>query len=211
MAGYDVSRLMAGALGTLGVLLEVSFKVLPVAQRELTLYRPCSIDTAINAMNQWARMAYPLTAAVFDGENLYLRFAGSDSAVAAAQKKFGGEELKEGAVFWQRIKEQQHGFFRGDAPLWRLSVAPASAPIDLPGKQLIDWGGAQRWYKGSAAAETIRNAASIHGGHALLFRGGDRSAPFQPLNPVLLRLHQNLKQAMDPQGIFNPGRLYADW
>jgi glycolate oxidase FAD binding subunit len=210
VAGYDLSRLMAGAMGTLGVLLEVSFKVIPIAQKELTLNRSCSIDSAITTMNEWASRPYPISAAIFDGENLYVRFSGSESAVAAAQKKFGGDLLSHADDFWQRIKEQHHGFFEGDAPLWRLSVAPAAPHVDLDGKFLIDWGGAQRWYKGDATAEELRAAAAKTGGHAVMFRGGDRTQPFQPLDPVLMRLHKNLKQAMDPHKILNPGRFYAE-
>ncbi|MDH5184218.1 MAG: glycolate oxidase subunit GlcE [Gammaproteobacteria bacterium] len=209
VAGYDLSRLMAGAMGTLGVLLEVSFKVNPVAENELTLYRNCSIDTAITTMNEWASRPYPISGGVFDGENLYIRFSGSENAVEAARKKFGGDELEDANNFWLRIKEQQHAFFGGDAPLWRLSLAPASPHILLPGKTLVDWAGAQRWYKGEANADDIRQAAQKSGGHAVMFRGGDRDQAFQPLDPVVMRLHKNLKQAMDPNGILNPGRLYA--
>ncbi|MBD3609796.1 MAG: glycolate oxidase subunit GlcE [Gammaproteobacteria bacterium] len=209
VAGYDLTRLMAGAMGSLGILLEVSFKVIPVPQKEITLYRNCSIDTAIQTMNDWAARPYPITASVFDGHNLYMRFGGSENAVEAARKKFGGDELNDSIDYWQRIKEHQHGFFDDDTPLWRLSVAPASKPFDLPGKTLLDWGGAQRWYKGEAAQEIIRRTAREAGGHAVMFRDGDRSQPFQPLEPVIMRLHKNLKQAMDPKNIFNPGRLYA--
>lgn len=210
VAGYDLSRLMAGAMGTLGVLLEVSFKVIPVPEKELTLYRSCSIDTAITTMNDWANRPYPISAGVFDGENLYIRFSGSGNAVEAARKKFGGDELKDADQFWQRIREQRHAFFDGEQPLWRLSVAPASKHIALPGKTLIDWGGAQRWYKGEAKAEDIHRSAAEHGGHAAMFRHGDRSQPFQALDPVIMRLHRNLKLAMDPKNILNPGRLYAE-
>jgi glycolate oxidase FAD binding subunit len=210
VAGYDLSRLMAGALGTLGVLLEVSFKVLPVAQSEVSLYRGCTMDSALDTMNEWANRPYPISGAVFDGETLYVRFSGSESAVAAARKKFGGDELADAELFWQKIKEHQHGFFKGDDPLWRLSVAPASPVIELPGKFFIDWGGAQRWYKGAADAKAIRRAAQKDGGHAVLFRGGDRGQPFQPLEPVMLRLQQSLKQELDPHHIFNPGRMYVE-
>lgn len=210
VAGYDLSRLMAGALGTLGVLLEVSFKVMPMAAQDITLYRACSIDTAIHTMNDWANRPYPLSGAVFDGENLYLRFSGSDSAVAAARKKFGGDLLDEAEAFWMRVREHRHGFFAGPAPLWRLSVAPAAPWVELPGKSLVDWGGALRWYKGEADAERIREVARAGGGHAVMFRGGDRELSFTALDPVQMRLHRNLKQALDPQGIFNPGRLYAE-
>lgn len=211
VAGYDLSRLMAGAMGTLGVLLEASFKVIPVPQKELTLYRNCSIDTAITTMNEWASRPYPISGGVFDGENLTIRFSGSENAVEAARKKFGGDELNHASEFWQRIKEQQHAFFEGDTPLWRLSVPPASANIELPGKTLVDWAGAQRWYKGEASAEEIRQAAIKSGGKAIMFRGGDRNQAFQALDPVVMRLHKNLKQAMDPNNILNPGRMYAEF
>lgn len=209
VAGYDLSRLMAGALGTLGVLLEISFKVVPAPHKELTLYRSCSITSAISTMNSWAARPYPISGTAFDGENLYVRFSGSDSAVDAARKKFGGDELRDAADFWQRVRELRHGFFAGRQPLWRLSVAPAAPYIELPGKSFIDWGGAQRWYMGDADAERVRAAAVSGGGHAVMFRGGDRAQSFQPLAPVILRLHKNLKQAMDPMNILNPGRLYA--
>ncbi len=210
VAGYDLSRLMAGAMGTLGVLLEVSLKVVPRPQKEITLYRTCSIDTAITTMNSWASLAYPITGALFDGENLYVRFGGSSSAVEAAQKKFGGDELADAEGFWQRARELRHGFFEGKQPLWRLSVAPSTPHIALPGKSFIDWGGALRWYTGDATVEAVRRAAAQGGGHAVMFRGGDRNASFQPLAPALLRLHSNLKRAMDPHNILNPGRIYAD-
>lgn len=211
VAGYDLSRLMAGAMGTLGVLLEVSFKVIPVAQKELTLYRNCSIDTAISTMNEWASRPYPISAGVFDGENLYIRFSGSENAVEASRKKFGGDELSDASNFWLRVKEQQHAFFEGDVPLWRLSLPPASANIELAGKTFVDWAGAQRWYKGEASADDIRQAAKMSGGHAVMFRGGDRNLAFQALDPVVMRLHKNIKQAMDPNNILNPGRMYAEY
>jgi glycolate oxidase FAD binding subunit len=210
VAGYDLSRLMAGAMGSLGVLLEVSFKVIPLAQKELTLTRSCSIDTAITTMNEWASRPYPISAALFDGDNLTLRFSGSESAVEAARKKFGGELMQDAQVFWRRLREQQHAFFDGESPLWRLSVAPASPHVKLPGKFLFDWGGAQRWYKGEVSAEELRRVSSKSGGHAVMFRGGDRTQPFQPLDQVMMRLHNNLKQAMDPHNILNTGRLYAE-
>lgn len=210
VAGYDLSRLMAGAMGTLGVLLEVSFKVLPVAQTEVTLYRGCNMGSAIGTMNEWASRPYPISAAVFDGEMLYVRFSGSHSAVAAARKKFGGDELIEADSFWHRIKEHQHGFFKGEAPLWRLSVPPATPPLDLPGKFFIDWGGAQRWYRGEVDARQIHRVAQKASGHAELFRGGDRSQPFASLTAVMMRLHKNLKRELDPNNVFNPGRMYAE-
>ena len=108
------------------------------------------------------------------------------------------------------IREQGHGFFGGDVPLWRISLPQATPALDLPGPQLLEWGGTQRWLRSGADPEVIRAAASRVGGHATLFRGGDRAGEvFHPLPAPLLALHQRLKAAFDPQCILNPGRLYA--
>jgi len=210
VAGYDLSRLMVGAMGTLGVLLDVSMKVLPLPEVERTLVQECDEAQAIGLMNRLAGSPLPLTAAAFDGLKLYLRLAGAEQGVAAAQTRLGGEVLLDGERFWQRVRELEHPFFGSERPLWRLSIAPASAPLALPGKQFIDWGGGQRWLITDQSAERVRESAVRHGGHAQLFRGGERSSEVNhPLAGPLLRLHQQLKQAFDPKGIFNPGRLYA--
>jgi len=210
VAGYDLSRLMVGAMGTLGVLLDVSMKVLPLPEVERTLVQECDELQAIERMNRLAGSPLPLTAAAFDGLKLFLRLAGSEQGVAAAQTQLGGEVLPDGERFWHRVRELEHPFFGNDRPLWRLSVAPGSPPLALPGKQFIDWGGAQRCLVTDQSAERVRERAIQHGGHAQLFRGGERTGEVNhPLAGPLLRLHQQLKQAFDPKGIFNPGRLYA--
>lgn len=211
VAGFDVSRLMAGALGTLGVLLEVSLKVLPRPEQEQTLAFPLPPAQAIATMNDWSRQPLPLSAAAHVGDTLYIRISGTGSALRAARVRLGGEPLEKGAEFWREINEQQRQFFAGPQPLWRLSLPAATPPLDLPGKWLLDWGGAQRWLRSDAPAADIRRAAEAAGGHATLFRGGDRREEvFHPLAPALKTLHRNLKQAFDPAGILNPGRLYAD-
>ncbi len=211
VAGYDISRLMTGAYGTLGLLLDVSIKVLPIPAAERTLVQECDAATALALMTDWARRSLPITATCFDGEGLHVRISGAETAVAQAAATLGGEPQADGAAFWrERIREQQHGFFAGDAPLWRLSVPPTAPSLDLPGKQLIEWGGAQRWLRTDADAAQIRSAAAQIGGHATRYRGGDRRGEvFHPLPPALLALHRNLKRAFDPLGIFNPGRMYA--
>jgi glycolate oxidase FAD binding subunit len=214
VAGYDVSRLMAGSLGTLGVLLEVSLKVLPLPAFESTLLLKRREAEAITLMNEWAARPLPISATAYRDGDLGVRLSGARVAVEAAAKKIGGTPVapEQAQRFWAGIREQTDPFFSGDGPLWRLSVKSTTPPLALAGTQLIEWGGALRWLNSTADAKTIREAAARAGGHATLFRGGDRSAGvFQPLPPVLMKLHRNLKQAFDPSGIFNPGRLYPDF
>ncbi len=209
VAGYDVARLMTGSLGTLGVLLEVSLKVLPRPAAELTLALPMDAGEAIRRMNELARRPLPLSAACHIGDTLYIRLSGSETAVKAARLRLGGEIVEKGEAFWLRVREHTHGFFALDTPipLWRLSVPPATPPLDLPGKWIHDWGGAQRWLRSEEPGETIRRAARAAGGYATLFRGGRTTdIVFQPLPPALAALHRRLKEAFDPAGILNPGR-----
>jgi glycolate oxidase FAD binding subunit len=211
VAGYDVSRLMAGSLGTLGVLLEVSLKVLPLPVSETTLHLDCTEAEAIDLMNKWAAQPLPITATAYRDGELGVRLSGARVAVDAAAKKIGGTPVapEQAGRFWTGIREHADPFFAGDAPLWRLSVKSTTTPLDLPGQQLIEWGGALRWLKSSGDVKTIRDAAARSGGHATLFRGGDKTpGVFHPLPPALMKLHRNLKHAFDPAGILNPGRLY---
>ena len=211
VAGYDLSRLMAGSLGTLGVILEASIKVLPLAVAEVTLRREQSQSEAIALMNEWAGKPLPISATCHTGSALYVRLSGAAAAVRVAREKLGGEEIADGAAFWRAVREQEHEFFRAPEPLWRLAVKPTTPPLNLPGRQLIEWGGASRWLKSDAERSTVREAAIFGGGHATLFRGGERTnGIFHPLAPALRKIHTRIKQSLDPAGILNPGRLY-DW
>jgi len=214
VAGYDVSRLLAGSLGTLGVILEVSLKVLPRPPAETTLRLQMPEAQALDALNRWAAAPLPVSASAWRGGDLRVRLSGAASALQAASRKMGGEQVEalQAERFWSGIREQSDPFFAGDAPLWRWSLPSRAAAIELPGEQLIEWGGALRWLRTRADAGTVRAAAARAGGHATLFRGGDRTAGvFAPLAPALLRLHRELKSAFDPAGIFNPGRLHPDF
>lgn len=199
VAGYDISRLMAGSFGTLGVLLDISLKVLPRPAQEITLRFAMNAADAIQAMNVWAGQPLPLSAAAHSGDTLYVRLSGSQTSVHAARTRLGGEILDKGETFWEELREQRRSFFATDTPLWRLSVPPATGPIDLPGKWLLDWGGAQRWLDTDAADTAIHAAAARHGGYASLARATGRP---DNLPAALRALHASIRQALDPAGIF---------
>ncbi|MEP7062307.1 MAG: glycolate oxidase subunit GlcE [Betaproteobacteria bacterium] len=215
VAGFDVSRLMTGALGTLGVLTEVSLKCLPMPAAERTQVFECSADEAIRRVNEWSGQALPLSATCFVDGLLAVRLSGATAAIDAALRKLGGSEQVDAAAFWRSVREHAHAFFgAGDAPLWRLSVKSTAPFTDLGGTQLIEWGGALRWLRPQSDValdvERLRRFSATHGGHATLFRGGDRrDGVFHPLPPVLAGLHQRLKATFDPKRILNRGRMYA--
>jgi glycolate oxidase FAD binding subunit len=211
VAGYDVSRLLAGSLGTLGILLEVSLKVLPRPLAEASLHFEIDEGEALERLNAWAGQPLPISASAWTDGVLHLRLSGAEAAVRAAAARLGGERIADGEAeaFWIGLREQEAPAFAAAAPLWRISLPSVAPPLALGGRQLIEWGGALRWLAGEGDAGTVRHRASELGGHATLFRGGEREGEvFQPLVPPLTALHRRLKAAFDPAGIFNPGRLY---
>lgn len=217
VAGYDVSRALAGSLGVLGVICEVSLKVLPVPPATLTLRLEADQASAIRRLNEWGGQPLPLNASAWWDGMLVLRLSGAAAAVRSAQEKIGGEvvEASLAATFWAGLRDHRDEFFIGaakavesGAALWRLSVPPTAAPLKLSGEQLLEWGGAQRWICTSAPAAVLREAAQAAGGHAVLFRGHDKSAgAFAPLAPAAARIQRELQRSFDPDGLFNPGRL----
>jgi len=213
VAGYDVSRPMAGSLGTLGLILEVSLKVPPLPFAEATLKLEVPEDKAIAMLNRWGGQPLPISACAWAEGDLAVRLSGAASAVKAAREAIGGESIESGQAqrFWRGIREQTDPFFHTDKSLWRLSVPSVTPPLALPGEQLIEWGGSERWLASNADGRTIREAAVRAGGHATLFRASDKGAgAFTPLAPALAKIHRHLKQAFDPAGIFNRGRMYPD-
>ncbi len=204
VAGYDVSRLMAGSYGTLGVLLDISLKVLPKPAQEISLTFQMGADEAIQRMNTWAGQPLPLSAACHLGDTLSIRLSGTDHGVRAAHINLGGELDTKGAAFWQELREQQLLFFAGEAPLWRLSVPSAAPLLDLPGKSLLDWGGAQRWLRTSAKAIDVLRAVETAGGHAMLIRDAERPKPLRASTAITAHLANELRRAFDPSAIFNP-------
>jgi glycolate oxidase FAD binding subunit len=213
VAGYDVSRLLTGSLGTLGLIIEVSLKVLPRPFAQHSLQFVMSEQDALHQLNIWGGQPLPLSASCWVDGHLYVRLSGAQAAVDAAIAKMGGTDLPEAENFWDGVREQTHTFFSAQQQaLWRLSLPTVAPPLALPGEQMIEWGGALRWLKTSADAANIRAAVAAAGGHATLYKGGDKSVGvFQPLAPAVARIHRSLKQAFDPAGIFNPRRMYTDF
>lgn len=212
VAGYDVSRLLAGSMGTLGVLAEVTLKVLPRPVAEATLVFEMSAEAAVARLNAWGGQPLPVSASFWHDGRLWLRLSGAAAAVDAACARLGGEVAVDAEKHWESVREQTHPAFAGDV-LWRLALPSAAPVVGLDGLRAIEWGGALRWVCGDQSAE--RGAAARLGGHAVLYRAPEslrcREGAFAPLSPALLALHRRLKKAFDPRGILNPGRLYAEF
>ena len=214
VAGYDVSRLLTGSMGTLGLILDVSVKVLPRPFSETSLVFALSEADAIRKMNEWAGQALPISACAWHVGRMTVRLSGAEAAVRAAKLRLGGEEISDASAFWSSLREQTHDFFSQDDKhgLWRLSVPSTTGPLRLTGKSLIEWGGAQRWLFSDENPDIIRLSATAAGGHATLFRGGDKQiGVFSHLSAPVEKIHRHLKEAFDPAGIFNPGRMYKDF
>jgi glycolate oxidase FAD binding subunit len=227
VAGFDVSRLLCGSLGILGVITEVSLKVLPRPRAEETLRFEMPARQAIEAFNRWSGQPLPLSGAAWYAGVAWVRLSGAASAVRAAHERMGGERVDptEAAKWWDALRHCAHPIFHSPT-LWRLSVPDTTPPLDLPGDPLIDWGGALRWYANvddnavSPASTTAPHAASHQpnprqtaaaaSGTAICWRGPTPpEGRFQPLQPAIATLHRRLKARFDPHGIFNPGRLLA--
>ena len=221
VAGYDVSRLVAGSLGILGVIVEVSLKVLASAQSETTLRFDCKPGEALALLHGWGARPLPLDASAWWNGSLIVRLRGASAAVAEAARTLGGETIPPvaAAPFWESLRDHTDPFFvaaddaiaHQDATLWRLSLPQTAPLLGLAGDELIEWHGAQRWLATALPAAQVRTAAAAVGGHATAFRSRDKSAGvFAPLTPPLRAIHQRLKRSFDPKGILNPGRLYPD-
>jgi glycolate oxidase FAD binding subunit len=210
VAGYDVARLLSGSLGVLGVLLDVSLKVLPLPAAQRTLAFEMHEAEALARLAELSRGALPLSAGSWADGRLYLRFDGSDTTLDEVSTRLGGEVVADGNGFWHSLREQSHAFFTGSRPLWRCIVPPLAPPLALRGPLLIEWNGLQRWYR-SEPGLTAFDAAAAVGGHATLFRHGTGDERrFATLEEPVLRVHRALKREFDPAGILNPGRMYAD-
>ena len=206
VAGYDVSRLVTGAFGTLGVLLDISVKVLPRPQHETTRAFAVDRDTALANVTAWARTPLPLSATCHVDGVLHVRLSGTEKGVCAAAAQIGGDELQHGAKLWDSLRDQTHAFF-GAGRCYRVAMPPAAAYPPLPGAWLTEWAGGLRWFRTDAAREQIDLAMRRIGGHATEFR--NPQAP-QPFDKGALKYYRRLKDAFDPKAIFNRGRLFQE-
>jgi glycolate oxidase FAD binding subunit len=211
VAGYDISRLVAGSMGTLGVLLEASFKVLPMPAREMTLGFNCDQHEAIRRVNEWSAQPLPLSGASWCQGQLLVRLSGAWTETGRAAKRLQADQESEDSRHWTELREHQSGFFMEAGNLWRLSLPPAAEPLDVQGDCLVDWGGAQRWCRTEMPADDIRAQATARSGHATLFRGSADVERCHPLAPAVRQVHQRIKQAFDPSAVFNPYRMSRDW
>jgi glycolate oxidase FAD binding subunit len=207
-------------MGILGVICEVSLKVLPVAPAVHTLRFELDQAAALKQLNAWGGQPLPLNASAWWDGMLVVRLAGAHAAVQAAAQQLGGESIDPTLArsFWDGLRDHRDEFFTAaDAAvaagqtLWRLALPQTAAPLQLPGHQLVEWGGAQRWLVCDEPADRVRAAAQASGGHACAFRHGAVSGGvFAPLPAPLARIHRELKAAFDPDRVFNPGRLYPE-
>ncbi len=220
VAGFDVSRALAGSMGQLGLITEVTLKVLPLPAATATLRFEFDQTAALTALNRWGGQPLPIEASAWWDGALLLRLAGANAAVESAAGKLGGDLLPADLVapFWTGLRDHSDEFFigaeravAGGARLWRLSLPSTAPELKLHGEQLIEWGGAQRWVVTPMEPAAVREAAAAVGGHATLFRALDkRCGAFAPLSAPLAAIHKRLKASFDPHGVINPGRLYAE-
>ncbi|ALM82064.1 glycolate oxidase subunit GlcE [Bordetella sp. N] len=218
VAGYDVSRLLAGSQGIFGVILDVSLKVVPRPMEELTLCLEADEAEALTLFARWRGLPMPVSATAYCAGQLWVRLSGAPPAIAAARARIGGETVDTdmAARHWLSLREHTHPFFDRAHSLWRVAVPPAAPPLEL-GPSLIEWGGGQRWLCDGTqdVAADMRAAAQARRGHATLFRPARQEdipadGVFHPLQAGVAQITRRLKQEFDPLGLFNPGRLILE-
>src|SRR5690606_5355518 len=199
VAGYDVSRLLAGSMGIFGALIEVSIKVAPKPFQEKTVLIQVDEAGALERFNTWRSLPMPITGTAWLAQAdapaglLHVRLSGSEPAVLNGLKRLGGDTMPEPAAtqFWDSLRDQTHPFFQA-RPLWRVAVPPQT-PMLGAGPTLIEWNGGQRWVSAVDSAADFRAAVARRGGHATLFRFDSKPSGvpvFHPLEPGLKNINR---------------------
>lgn len=211
VAGYDASRLMTGSLGTLGLLLDISVKVLPAASKKITYIQEVTPENVATAMNKLRRSTLPLSSLAFYHNQLYIRVEGTEISLASTDARLGPHTLDNDIPFWTSLKEQTHAFFQGKKNLWQLLVPPATHNTELAQSSFIDWAGGLYWFYSDKPYAEIQAQAKKLNGHAILFRRNEsnKDDSFLEPNADMLALKKNIKRAFDPHNIFNPGKMYS--
>jgi len=210
VAGFDVSRLLCGSLGVLGIITQVSVKVLPQPRAEETMRLEMGAREAVNSFNRWGGQPLPISAAAWHEGAAWVRLSGATAAVQAARAVIGGERVSAVLAqnWWDALRHYRHPLY-SESLVWRVSLPATASALQLPMEPLIDWGGALRWYGGDLEAFDVRALAQAAGGTAMRWRGAGAGSRFHPLSPAIAQIHRRLKRSFDPEGIFNPGRLLA--
>jgi len=190
--------------------MSATIRLLPKPEYELTIALALDSHAAVLKMNQWANTPMPISASYYDGDNLYIRLSGSSSAVETCRKDLGGESIDLSNNFWTDVKNHTNSFFSIDSPLWRISVPPNTEPLNLQGDCVMEWNGALRWYHSAENEVTLRTVVERAGGHANLFKGKNTDNIFHPLSNASMKLHKKIKHTLDPAGILNPGKMFAE-
>ncbi len=209
VAGYDVSRLQVGAFGAFGCLLSIAVRVLPAPTLTVTVHQSVACDTALAQLAHLPARALPLTGTAFVDGRLSLRLAGAPRAVLAAAAELGGERV-EGDLLWPALRDQQHDFFRLGDVRWRASLPPGTGALPGDAQALIEWGGAQRWYRAADAGsdrlqgtdlDELQSAVRAAGGSLVPFA----AAPWAQVSGARAVLQTRLRRAFDPHDLFGEG------
>lgn len=209
VAGYDVSRFMCGAMGTLGVITEISLKTIPKPESEITLAYEQPFEQALDFMQRLLQTNLPVTASYYENNRLYLRIAGNENVIDKVKQRLGGEQLDDNKQLWHSVKEHQRDFFESDKNLWRCMVPVNCGALSINGESVFEWNGGLRWYTSDDDMQSVMKITKSAGGYATLFRAKSSQAHrFAEPATALKKLHLKLKQAFDPGNILNPGRMY---
>jgi glycolate oxidase FAD binding subunit len=202
---------MTGAQGTLGILLDISLRLMPKPEHNITYLLPHSQQEALEYFTNTRRSNLPITASCHHKLQTYIRLSGSEKHLATLIKSYDIQTIEDSDDFWRSIRDHKHDFFqKNDKPLWRISCAPAaSLTQQVDTRLMLEWNGAVRWITSNMPANILQNIAYKANGEAVLFRGNvPGMTTFRKPEPVLFALYQRLKRQLDPKGIFNPDRIY---